>query len=427
MKNIVIGAGPAGRVGSIELGKLKEESILIEKKHVAGTCLNEGCMVICALTDVARHIEEQKKYQNYGYIKGDIELDYKLLCDKIKETQQKLRYIEQKECEDLGIEVIFGEAEINGDMVSVNGESFQYKNLMISTGAKPFIPNIKGSEYGYVHSDLLNFKEIPPKVNIVGGGMIACEIGNILSTFGSEVNIFARSTFLKELDPSIKDYVVNNLLKNIKVYENTCVSEITKNTLISDKGEFEGISFICTGRVPNSDIAKDIVDINPDGSIKVDEQMRTNVSNIYAAGDVTGGNMFTPVARTEGITAARNMAGFSQKVDIKYIPESISLNMPVSFVKRNSNSETETIQIPGFAGPGAFWNVLNGDTGRTKIDINKEDKKVENVYSISPSSVNDVAYMTMLMSLNMDKDAFKNFLEIHPDSAAVSIMMKYMI
>ena len=101
--------------------------------------------------------------------------------------------------------------------------------------------------------------------------------------------------------------------------------------------------------------------------------------------------------------------------------------MPVSFVKRNSNSETETIQIPGFAGPGAFWNVLNGDTGTTKIDINKEDKKVENVYSISPSSVNDVAYMTMLMSLNMDKDAFKNFLEIHPDSAAVSIMMKYMI
>ena len=84
MKNIVIGAGPAGRVGSIELGKLSEETILIEKKHIAGTCLNEGCMVICALTDVSRHLANQKKYQTHEFIKGDIELDYKRLCDKIK-------------------------------------------------------------------------------------------------------------------------------------------------------------------------------------------------------------------------------------------------------------------------------------------------------------------------------------------------------
>ncbi|WP_461462101.1 FAD-dependent oxidoreductase, partial [Methanobrevibacter sp.] len=168
-------------------------------------------------------------------------------------------------------------------------------------------------------------------------------------------------------------------------------------------------------------------DLNPDGSIKVDEMMHTSVSNIYAAGDVTGGNMFTPVARTEGLTAARNMAGLSQKVNIDYVPQSITLNMPVSFVKRNRNIETETIQIPGVAGPGAFWNLLNRNPGTTKIDINKETKEVENLYSISPASVESVAYISMLMKLGINIEDFDEFLEIHPTSDAASIIMKYML
>ncbi|WP_288194071.1 NAD(P)/FAD-dependent oxidoreductase [uncultured Methanobrevibacter sp.] len=426
MENIVIGAGPAGRVGSIELGKLGEDTILIEKKHIAGTCLNEGCMVICALNNVVHHLNNNRKYANHGFLKGNIEVDYEALCEKIRETQRKLRYIEQKECEEVGNKVIFGEAKIDGDTVNVNGESFQYKNLLISTGGRPFIPDIKGSENGYVSSNLLDLKEIPENVNIIGGGTIATEIANIFSGFKSNVNVFARSQFLKEVDASAKDYIMKNLLNNINVYENTDAEEIKKDSLITSKGEFEGITFICTGRVPNSEIAKDFLELNPDNSIKVNNMMETSKEHVYAAGDVTGGYKFTPVARMEGVTAARNMAGYSQIVDYKYIPESITLDMPVSFVKSNDKVETESIEIPGLAGPDSFWNILNGDTGYTKIDINKENKNVENVFSISPSSVDDVAYMTMLMTLGMDMEDFDEFLEIHPSTDAVSKIMKYM-
>jgi dihydrolipoamide dehydrogenase len=428
MENIVIGAGPAGRVGSIELGKLGEDTILIEKKHIAGTCLNEGCMVICALNDVTRHLNNNKKYKDHGFLKGNLEVDYEALCSKIRETQSKLRHIEQLECEDVGNKVIYGEAEINGDTVSVNGESFQYKNLMIATGGRPFIPNIKGSENGYLSSNILDLKEIPEKMNIIGGGTIATEIANIFSSFGSEVNIFARSKFLKEIEPSAKDYVMKNFLNKINVYENTDAEEITKDSVITSKGEFEGITFICTGRVPNSEIAKDFLELNQDNSIKVNNMMETSKKHVYAAGDVTGGYQFTPVARMEGVTAARNMAGYSQKVDYKYIPQAITLDMPLSFVEKSdkTEAETESIKIPGLAGPGAFWNILGGHTGLTKIDINKENRKVEGLYSISPSSVDDVAYMTMLMSLDMDMDNFEEFLEIHPSTDAVSKIMKYM-
>ncbi len=425
MENIVIGAGPAGRIGSLELGKSNDDTILIEKKHIAGTCLNEGCMVICALNDVSRHLNNQKKYVNKGFLKGSTELDYNLLTKQIKDTQKILRKIEQKECEDVGIKVIFGEAKIDGDTISVNGETFNYKNLLVTTGGRPFIPKIKGSENAYVSSDILDLKEVPQTMNIIGGGVIAAEIANLFSSFGANINVFVRSTFLKELDPVIKEYVMKNLLNKINVYENINIDEITKKSLITSQGEFEGITFICTGRVPNSEIVKDIVDLNPNKSIKVNKKMQTTVPNIYAAGDVTGGYTLTPVARMEGITAARNIMGYSETIDYRNIPQSITLDMPVSFVKGNNSVETESVTVPGFAGPEAFWNLLDNKTGISKIDFNKNSNEIENVYSISPSSVSDVAYINLLIKLGIDNNDFKKFIEIHPTTDTIGLIMKY--
>ena len=101
--------------------------------------------------------------------------------------------------------------------------------------------------------------------------------------------------------------------------------------------------------------------------------METSVSNVYAAGDVTGGYLLTPVARMEGITAARNMANYPNKVSYECIPQSLSLNMEVSFVENEkincSDDETTTIGIPGIAGPGSFWNILDGETGYTEVEF----------------------------------------------------------
>ena len=96
IKNIVIGAGPAGRLGSFELGKLGEETLVIEKKYIAGTCLNEGCMVICALTDISRFIRNFKRFNDIGFIGGSINFDYKSACDNIRKTQLFLRKLNQE-------------------------------------------------------------------------------------------------------------------------------------------------------------------------------------------------------------------------------------------------------------------------------------------------------------------------------------------
>ena len=421
MKNIVIGSGPAGRLGSLELGKLGEEVLLIEKNHIAGTCLNEGCMVICALTDITKYIDASKRFNSYGFIKSQIDISYEKIVEKIVETQEVLRKLNQMENESVGNQVIYGEARIDDGIVKVNDESFEYENLLIATGARPFIPDIKGKEHGLTNKDILKIDDVPEKLNIIGGGIIAGEIANIYSTLGSDVNIIARSSFLKELNAETKRYVLEKIMPDVNVYENTNVVEAFENKILTENGdELEGTPFFATGRTPNSEIAEGIVELNPDKTIKVNEMMKTSVDNIYAAGDVTGGYQLTPVARKEGITAARNMAGYGNKVSYSCIPQTLSLNMEVSFVK-NENSECSeddkaTISFPGLGGPGAFWNILSGDTGYTEIEFDKAKNKINSINHISPSSVSDVAYLSYLMRMDYDLDDYDDFLEIHPST-----------
>lgn len=422
MRNIVIGSGPAGRLASLQLGKLGEDVTLIEKNHIAGTCLNEGCMVICALTDITKFIDANKRFNAHGFLKSQLEISYEKIVEKISETQEKLRHINQLENESVGNNIIYGEANINKDeTVEVNGESLEYDNLLVATGARPFIPQIKGKEYGLTNKDILKIDDVPDKLNIIGGGIIAGEIANIYSTLGSEVNILARSSFLKEITPNAKKYVLKNIMSDINVYENVNVSEVFKNKVLLENGEeLEGVPFFATGRVPNSEIISDIVELNDDKTIKVNEMMKTSVDNIYAAGDVTGRYQLTPVARKEGIIAARNMAKYANKVSYNCVPQTLSLNMEVSFVENEkstcSDEDKQTIAIPSIAGPGSFWNILSGDTGYCEIEFDSKNNKINKINSISPSSVSDVAYLSYLMRMEYDLDDYDEFLEIHPSS-----------
>ena len=421
MDNIIIGSGPSGRLAALQLGKLGQNVKLIEKKHIAGTCLNEGCMVICALTDVTKFIETNNRFNKRGFIKSQLDVSYDKIVEKIKETQTMLRSINQEECEAAGNELIYGEAKIENEEVIVNNESFTYDNLLIATGARPFIPDIEGNEYGLTSSDILNLDDIPEQLNIIGGGVIAIEVANIFSKLGSEVSLFARSTVLKDIkDEDATSYILKHLIPEINIHEHVNVDKLTKNKLVLESGEeFEGKSLFATGRIPNSEIAEGIVELNPNKTIKVNERMQTNVDNIYAAGDVTGGIQLTPIARMEGVCAARNMANYPNKISYNSVPQTLNLNTEVSFVeneKIDENHKIVDIGFPGIAGPGNFWTIMDGETGFTKVSFDEDDNKIKRITSISPSSVSDVAYLSYIMREDYDLNDYDDFIEIHPST-----------
>lgn len=420
MENIVIGSGPAGRLGSLQLGKLGKDVLLIEKNHIAGTCLNEGCMVICALTDITRYIEQNNRFNAHGFIKSQIEVSYDKIVEKISETQGLLRRINEEENKNAGNKIIYGEAQLEEGSVNVNGETFDYENLLIATGARPYIPDIPGSEYGLTHKDILKIDDVPEKLVVIGGGVIACEIANIYGKLGSEVTVLARSGFLKDInDSKVKEYILNKLIPEVNVFEGVDISKITKNSVTASNGdEYEGKAFFATGRVPNYEFAEGFIELNSDKTIKVDEFMKTSKGNVYAAGDVTGGYQLTPVARLEGVCAARNMAGYQNTISYNDVPQTISLNQEVSFVEDEIDKDCELVDIamPGIAGPGIFWNILTGDTGVSKLTFDKNNNKIKKAVTISPSSGDDIAYLSYLMRKDYDLNDYSDFIEVHPST-----------
>ena len=169
--------------------------------------------------------------------------------------------------------------------------------------------------------------------------------------------------------------------------------------------------------------------MNDDGSIKVNEFFQTSNPHIYAAGDVTGGITLTPYARKEGISAARNMAGYLNKFDDIIVPQSLTLDLDVSFTQRQKEQDSENLEdiiIPGLGGPHAFWRILRGETGLTKVSLNSETEEIVRASQISPSSIDDTAYLAFLMNMGIEKEDFDDFLEVHPSTDAYYKILKIM-
>jgi dihydrolipoamide dehydrogenase len=428
MKMVIIGGGPAGRSAAMEAAQLEAEVTLIEKEHIGGTCLHEGCMVVCGLNDVVRFHEDSKNYQKLGIIPQKHRIDYSHLAEGIKKVTGKIESVLKHETSQSGAEIVLGEAKIKEGEVEVNGKKYPYDNLLIATGSRPFIPPIPGVENALTYKDVLDFKEIPRNLNIIGSGVIAAEFAGIFSSLGSEVKILCRNKFLSNIDPEIKTYVVEHLLLDVEVLENVQVHEISPEGASTSNGLLEGSVFLATGMTPNSEIASELVEIGSKGEIIVNEQMKTSDPSIYAAGDVVGTVGNTPVARMEGVIAARNACDISATMDYHLIPQSLTLYYPVSFLDSGiEKSEDEfDVSIRGSAGPGSFWHVLDGKTGFTKISSDLETGDITRVSSISPASRTSIPYLAKMIKDGYKTADFDDFIETHPSTDAIYKLLHYL-
>jgi dihydrolipoamide dehydrogenase len=389
--------------------------------------------------DVARFLNDAENFQKMGIVNINPDFEYKNVATGVKETLNKLRHVSEKEIVEAEVELIYGEAVPDDGFVKVNDQEIKYEKLIIATGTRPFYPPITGAEMALTYSDILNLQELPEKLIIVGSGVIAAEFAGVFSSLGSEVHVLCRSGFLNVLDSEISDFVAKNLLEKVNIHQNVDVVEITKKGAITSEGTFEGTVLMATGTIPNSELVEGLVERGRHGEILVNKKMQTSNENIYAAGDVTGGIGSTPIARMEGIVAARNALGISAQTNYEYVPHSISLNYDVAFLEpgksksatdnENSNGQASenivTGKIPGTAGPGSFWKVLSSQTGFTQMEVDLDTGSLEKLYSISPSARHNMAYISMLMRLGHKTYDFDNFTEAHPSTDSIYKLMRF--
>lgn len=389
-------------------------------------------MIVSGLNDVARFIKDSGTYAELGITSKALDVNFEKLAEGMENIIKKIRNVYEAEVSEVGIEVVKGTAAVDGDgkSVTVNQEPYEYDKLIVATGASPFIPPIKGAEYAFTYHDVLNLKKIPEKLLIIGSGVIATEFASIFSMFGSEVKMLCRDPLLEMLDDDARYYVERKLLDNVEIQKDVQVDEITDKGLYLD-GEFlEGDVFLATGLTPNSQILGGIADLGSEREVVVTSKMETSQEDIYAAGDVTG-VATTPIARMEGVVAARNACGIHTEADYSFTPSAISLYYDVAFVTHDEDvdvmGDVKYLEgsIPGFAGPGSFWNVLEGNTGFTKVNVHPDSGLIKDVSSISPTSRTSMAYLCQMMKDGYKTHDFDDFRETHPSTDPVYKLLRF--
>ena len=311
---IAIGAGSGGLVSTFIASAVKAKVALIEKHKMGGDCLNTGCVPSKALISSAKAVQMLKKHTLYGLKNVSYEVDFALTMERVQDIIAKVEpHDSVARYSSLGVECHIGEAMIRSPHeVEVNGQVLTTKNIVVATGARPFVPPTPGLEdVQFSHSDnIWDLRKQPKHLAVIGGGPIGSELAQAFRRLGSEVTII-------NLDPGIlprEDLDMVQFIRDsfendgIKLLDETTIESIEKRGDSSrihysreDEKQFLDVDHIlvAVGRIPNSSgfgLENLGVELNKNKTIKVDKFLRSSIPNIYACGDVAGPYQFTHMA-----------------------------------------------------------------------------------------------------------------------------------
>ena len=425
---IVVGGGPAGRMAALRLAGAGREVTILEKRALGGQCVHDGCMLVCALNDVARSIMSARHLEEMGILAGNVTVDYPALLEKLEATQDKLRYILNMETTGAGVKVEYGvEAEVRDGVVYVDGKPREAEAVIIAAGGQMNIPDVEGKDLPgtYNARTLRSMPALPKRLVIIGGGISAAEFAYIYAAFGCEVTLIARSSLLSMLpEPLLAD--ARRDLSAVDIRENTPLEKILGTNCV--EGVVAGGETIpcdavlfATGVKPESPFVSGVAK-GADGAILVNEQMETSIPGVYAAGDIIGGKCFTPAARLQGFAAADAILGNPRKVDLSQIPFSVVLGLDYTVCPPKTAGEKET--MPNIAGPGSYWHVLDGTVGHMQLETGA-DGTILGFASSGPSTSLVGTYLGYLVRKGITVHEFSPMLEVHPNSDGLYSLIRF--
>jgi dihydrolipoamide dehydrogenase len=431
---VVLGGGPAGRTAAVHLALNGREVMLVESGGIGGQCLHYGCMMVCALNDVARSLHGARNLNRLGILDAVPKVSFPRLLQEMCEVQEKIGGILDAETRGAGVTILYGkEGTIQGKNVLLDGEKIFPDVVIAATGSSPNIPEIPGIRMPGVFNPhtFSTMPSLPREIVIAGGGIMAAEFAYIFRQFGTQVSLVARTGLLKNLDPNLVS-LAKKELEGVSFHEETRLlavegDERVERVIVEGAGGRSCIPcdavFIAAGLVPRSgNIIGPEKKVN--GAIRVDRQMRTSVNGLYACGDVTGSPCLTPVARREGFVAAENILGRETFMDYAKIPQFMALYNEYAFVETGNPCSVE-VSLPGPAGPGTFWSVPSGMTGYARISVDPDSGELCGVHAAAPSAGIIAAYQAFLMRKGITVKEFDDFIEVHPMADGVYPLMKF--
>jgi dihydrolipoamide dehydrogenase len=441
---VIIGGGPGGYVAAIRAAQLGLNTVCVEMdKTLGGTCVNVGCIPSKALLQSSEHFEFSKhSAATHGIKLGDISLD---LATMLKRKDDVVGQNTK------GIEFLFRKNKITwakgkgtlkpGNVVEVSdGTSYQAKNVIIATGSVPIeLPFLKFDEERVLSNiGALKIPQVPKHLIVIGGGVIGLELGSVWHRLGAKVTVI-------ELLPGILPGMDDDIVKEADKVLRKQGLDIRTNTRVTNGGrtadgvfievEHEGkperiegdCVLVSVGRRPATggiDAAALGLNVGKRGEILVDDQMRTNLPNVYATGDCVPGPMLAHKAEEEGVVAAEVIAGKKVHMHYKSIPgvvytwpEIATVGLTEKQVKE-SGREYRTGKFPFSANGRA--RSMGDTTGFVKFVADAKTDELLGAHMIGPNVSELIAEVVLAFEYRGSSEDIGVTVHAHPTLSEVT-------
>ncbi|OGO26811.1 MAG: mercury(II) reductase [Chloroflexi bacterium RBG_16_52_11] len=343
---MVIGAGSAGFAAAIKGAELGYRVAVVEANTIGGTCVNVGCVPSKTLIRAMEqyHQASQPRFRGVHTLPGELNWA-QVIADKdelVAEMRQS-KYVDVLAAYP-EITYIQGRARLIGDNgVEIDGKAYPSAKILIATGAQPWAPSIPGLKVGASHSPLpyltsataMELKELPRSMIVLGANAVGLELAQTFARAGTHVTLLELLPRIapfedQEISEALQDYLEEEGLEIVTGFQTTRAEKLDGRYLLTGTQDSQEIAFdaeqllVATGRRPNTTnlgLEEAGVRLGTRGEILVDETLRTENPHVYAAGDVSGQDMFVYVAAYGGGLAAENALTDSGRVyDASYIP-----------------------------------------------------------------------------------------------------------
>lgn len=442
---LVVGAGPGGYVAAIRAAQLGQKVTIVDKSDLGGTCLNVGCIPSKALIQAGHKAQAAGGDADLGITTEKVNVDFEKVQDWKSSVVNRLTTGVESLLKGNKVDIVKGEVYFVDDhqvkiMDEKHSQTYKFDDCIIATGSRPIeIPSFPFSNKVLDSSGALALKEIPESIAVIGGGYIGIELGSAYANLGSKVTVLeGEKEILGTFEKSMTSVVKKRLKKNdVSIITSAMAKGVEEKddgvtvTYEAD-GKEETVDadyvFVTVGRKPNTDelgLEQVGIEVDDRGLIKVDEQSRTNVKNIYAIGDIVAGLPLAHKASYEGKVAAEAISGKKTAVDYLGMPSVVFSDPEMASVgyteaeAKEANIEVKAAKFP-FAANGRALS-LNDTEGSLKLITRKEDGLVIGGQIVGANASDMIAEIGLAIEAGMTAEDIALTVHAHPTLGEITM------